>query len=548
MVASAAAAGSPAIHPSRVLAAVAGVAPIVATVGGGLDWPMIGHEPPTAATNPSSTGSAPKRGPPCAEVGRHDRGRRLGDSGGRGRSRLLRRLRRHALEARRRDRPTIWSHSCRTTRGSRATSRARARRWPATRSSASWATRRAARTCWGSTRRPARCAGRPRSTPTGSGHDRLAGLVGDTIFTGISANGAGGPTSTFRGAIVALDAQTGQILWRSYSLPDNGGVPGATPARRCSRRPQSTFRSASSTARSARRTGSRRASTRATRRPPASTSRARSRAPLEVHRRVRPGDRRAAVVVPRVRPRALGARLRQPAASGQVLRAETDGENWDLGGSGRQCLAGEGSTAAGATSSASARRAASTRPRREDRSVHLEHARRPRRRPGRDELGHGLRRRPHLRLDHEPAQRPLQADAARSDLGPVRHGRLLGGARPGDRDDPVADRRSAVELPAWGCWRVGPRPRLVRERRRLRVLDGAAREPDQMFALDGETGAILWRFAAGSSVAPARPLWTAPSTGAPATPRLGGNGNNRLYAFSIDGVRNSRAADIQGHE
>jgi polyvinyl alcohol dehydrogenase (cytochrome) len=51
-------------------------------------------------------------------------------------------------------------------------------------------------------------------------------LVGNTIITGISANGAGGANATFRGAVVALDAQTGAILWQSYSLPDNGGVPG----------------------------------------------------------------------------------------------------------------------------------------------------------------------------------------------------------------------------------------------------------------------------------------------------------------------------------
>src|SRR5262245_49865556 len=51
-------------------------------------------------------------------------------------------------------------------------------------------------------------------------------LVGDTIVTGVSASGAGGPNATFRGAIVALNARTGEILWRSYSLPDNGGVPG----------------------------------------------------------------------------------------------------------------------------------------------------------------------------------------------------------------------------------------------------------------------------------------------------------------------------------
>ncbi len=61
----------------------------------------------------------------------------------------------------------------------------------------------------------------PRGIMTGS-----PVLVGNTIITGVSATGAGGPNATFRGAIVALHAQTGQMLWRSYSLPDNGGVPG----------------------------------------------------------------------------------------------------------------------------------------------------------------------------------------------------------------------------------------------------------------------------------------------------------------------------------
>jgi polyvinyl alcohol dehydrogenase (cytochrome) len=53
-------------------------------------------------------------------------------------------------------------------------------------------------------------------------------LVGDTIITGISANGASvaadPAAATFRGAIVALNAHTGRILWRHYSLPDNGGL------------------------------------------------------------------------------------------------------------------------------------------------------------------------------------------------------------------------------------------------------------------------------------------------------------------------------------
>ncbi len=51
-------------------------------------------------------------------------------------------------------------------------------------------------------------------------------LAGNIVYTGVSASGASGPGATFRGSIVALDARTGRILWQSYSLPDNGGQPG----------------------------------------------------------------------------------------------------------------------------------------------------------------------------------------------------------------------------------------------------------------------------------------------------------------------------------
>jgi polyvinyl alcohol dehydrogenase (cytochrome) len=54
-------------------------------------------------------------------------------------------------------------------------------------------------------------------------------LAGNMVITGISANGAGGATSTFRGAIVALSAQTGRILWSTDSvpaLPQTNGIPG----------------------------------------------------------------------------------------------------------------------------------------------------------------------------------------------------------------------------------------------------------------------------------------------------------------------------------
>ena len=52
-------------------------------------------------------------------------------------------------------------------------------------------------------------------------------LVGNTVITGVSASGASPPaTATFRGEILALDAQTGQIKWQTYSVPDNHGLPG----------------------------------------------------------------------------------------------------------------------------------------------------------------------------------------------------------------------------------------------------------------------------------------------------------------------------------
>lgn len=51
-------------------------------------------------------------------------------------------------------------------------------------------------------------------------------LAGGIIYTGVSATGAGGRLTTFRGTIVALNPQTGRILWRAYSLPDNHDAPG----------------------------------------------------------------------------------------------------------------------------------------------------------------------------------------------------------------------------------------------------------------------------------------------------------------------------------
>jgi polyvinyl alcohol dehydrogenase (cytochrome) len=61
----------------------------------------------------------------------------------------------------------------------------------------------------------------PHGTMTGSPQ-----LVGDTVFTGVSAAGASGPNAIFRADVASVNALTGALNWQSYSLPDNGGVPG----------------------------------------------------------------------------------------------------------------------------------------------------------------------------------------------------------------------------------------------------------------------------------------------------------------------------------
>jgi polyvinyl alcohol dehydrogenase (cytochrome) len=57
-------------------------------------------------------------------------------------------------------------------------------------------------------------------------------VFGDVVYQGISsneeflANGATYQCCIFRGGMVALDANTGKILWKMYDMPDNGGQPG----------------------------------------------------------------------------------------------------------------------------------------------------------------------------------------------------------------------------------------------------------------------------------------------------------------------------------
>ena len=133
-----------------------------------------------------------------------------------------------------------------------------------------------------------------------------------------------------------------------------------------------------------------------------------------------------------------------------------------------------------------------------------------------------------LRLDHEPAQHPVPADAGRRDVGPVRHRRLVGGARPG-----APARSSGRPADPVGAYDLAP----VTSANGVVYASSMPQTGDQMFALDGEDRrdplAVRRRAAPstpGPSVVDGTVYW-----GSGYDRRLGGNGNNKLFAFSIDG-------------
>ena len=49
---------------------------------------------------------------------------------------------------------------------------------------------------------------------------------GDNLYIATSSSGSGVPRQIFRGSMIALDIRTGKIVWQTFVLPDNGGVPG----------------------------------------------------------------------------------------------------------------------------------------------------------------------------------------------------------------------------------------------------------------------------------------------------------------------------------
>jgi polyvinyl alcohol dehydrogenase (cytochrome) len=49
---------------------------------------------------------------------------------------------------------------------------------------------------------------------------------GSRLYIATSSSGGGAARMIFRGSMIALDVRTGRILWQRFVLPDNGGVPG----------------------------------------------------------------------------------------------------------------------------------------------------------------------------------------------------------------------------------------------------------------------------------------------------------------------------------
>jgi polyvinyl alcohol dehydrogenase (cytochrome) len=51
-------------------------------------------------------------------------------------------------------------------------------------------------------------------------------VYGDRVYIVTSSSGGGAARQIFRGSLVALDIQTGAIVWQTFVLPANGGAPG----------------------------------------------------------------------------------------------------------------------------------------------------------------------------------------------------------------------------------------------------------------------------------------------------------------------------------
>ena len=353
-------------------------------------------------------------------------------------------------------------------------------------------------------------------------------LVGDTVITGVSANNAGGPTATFRGAIVALAARTGRILWRTYSLPDNQGLPTG-------------YAGATSFAPPAvdEKLGLVYETFGQTYRKPATVDACNTAAPGGFSESCeQPGAYWKSIVAfdlktgePRWSYRVFGHEPWQRACGSLPptvtwCGAESDGEKWDLGGSGANVF----------------RLKVDGRWRRV--------------------VGVGEKSGVYIVLDAETGAFIWNTlvgpggDQGGLQWGTAYDGERIYGAITNQHNIPYQLTQNGVTSGpfvtggSWAAldpetgkilWQLGDPVGAydlapVTSANGVVFVSSMPQTGDQMFALDGMTGEILWRFAAGSSVnsGPAVVDGTV-YWGSGYDRRLGGNGNNKLFAFSIEG-------------
>jgi polyvinyl alcohol dehydrogenase (cytochrome) len=379
-------------------------------------------------------------------------------------------------------------------------------------------------------------------------------FVGNTIFTGVSASGAAGPNATFRGAIVALDADTGRILWRTYSLPDNGGLPGGYAGATMFAPPSVD-----------RRAGLVYGTFGQPYTEPASVTACHAANGAFTESCEQPGSYLKSVVAfdirtgePRWSYRVQGHEPWMQACGGLPstitwCAAESDGEKWDLGGSGVNVMR--------------------VRFDQQWRSVkgrwrHVE-AR------WRDVVGIGGKSGNYTLLDAATGEFIWSSlIGPGGDQGGMNWGTAFDGERiyasiTNHHHIPYKLTQNGVltnEMVTGGSWaaldpktgtilwqtpdsQVETLPDLgvvgVWDLAPVTVANGVLyaasmaklSTQDQMFALDAETGAILWQFGAGSSVnsGPAVVNGTVYWGSGYSRSGIEGSGNNRLYAFSIDG-------------
>ncbi|PYR69379.1 MAG: hypothetical protein DMF88_06310 [Acidobacteria bacterium] len=365
-------------------------------------------------------------------------------------------------------------------------------------------------------------------------------LVGDVIYTGVSASGAGGPGATFRGAIVALDAQTGRLLWRTYSLPDNGGLPGGYAGATMFSPPAVSLRA-----------GLVYGTFGQPYTEPASVTACHAAHGGFTESCEQPGSYLKSVVAfdlwtgePRWSYRVQGHVPWLQACGSQPpsvtwCAAESDGEKWDLGGSGvnvmRLLMDGHRREVVGVGGKSGVYTVLDARSGAFIWNTLIG--------PGGDQGGmnwgtafDGKRIYASITNHHHIAYKLTQN-------GVIYNTATTGGSwaaldpRTGmilwQTADPQVETLPGARVV--GVWDLAP----VTVSNGVVYVSSMAKlaNQDQMFALDAATGEILWRFGAGSSVnaAPAVVDGTVYWGSGYARSGVEGSGNNRFYAFSIDG-------------